>query len=305
MIIEWDNEKPQNMRDRQYMCRFVYNSNELVGRATDIFATASVKSHLTAPKGNSANQIRYVMKFFESMCNKINLFKFLLETQHELTLYGNAGIFCVDQDDTDTKPIAETWDKDPTYKGWENLIIIPLDQVRIRKVPLSDDIAVEYVPDPQTKEFIFSSNDNLITDEFKNSVKESGVIKLDTDPYSGSHFKLLTRAKHQYEPMASSIIERFIKETNEKGEINPEVIENLLCSFGLTKEIILGCEDINISKNSECIFLRNELKRFVENNLFKPVAKRKGFFDVDEFGNEILLYPELTFIDDVHYQNYN
>jgi hypothetical protein len=33
----------------------------------------------------------------------------------------------------------------------------------------------------------------------------------------------------------------------------------------------------------------------VENYLFKPVAKRKGFVEYDEYGNEQLLYPRLSF----------
>jgi len=33
----------------------------------------------------------------------------------------------------------------------------------------------------------------------------------------------------------------------------------------------------------------------VENFLFKPVAKKKGFVEYDEYGNEILLYPRLSF----------
>jgi len=34
---------------------------------------------------------------------------------------------------------------------------------------------------------------------------------------------------------------------------------------------------------------------FVEENLFKPVAEKKGFWEEDEFGNKILLYPKLQF----------
>jgi len=48
--------------------------------------------------------------------------------------------------------------------------------------------------------------------------------------------------------------------------------------------------------NAEIELLRSELiQRFFEDFLFKPVAYKKGFFEIDKWGNEKLLYPKVKF----------
>jgi hypothetical protein len=47
--------------------------------------------------------------------------------------------------------------------------------------------------------------------------------------------------------------------------------------------------------NTEYLLLREILQDYVENYLFKPVARKKGFIEYDDYGNEILLYPRLSF----------
>jgi intein/homing endonuclease len=47
--------------------------------------------------------------------------------------------------------------------------------------------------------------------------------------------------------------------------------------------------------NTRYMFLREMLQDYVENNLFKPVARRKGFVEKNEWGEEVVLYPRLSF----------
>ena len=47
--------------------------------------------------------------------------------------------------------------------------------------------------------------------------------------------------------------------------------------------------------NTEYLLFREIMQDYVENYLFKPVAKKKGFIEYDEYGNEVLLYPRLSF----------
>jgi intein/homing endonuclease len=332
------------------------------------------------------------------------VYNFEVEDDHTFQVNGfsthNCSIFCQDNDLDDLtederavekekasqrseflKQQYKVVDKDPTYKGWEKLIIIPLDQVRIRKLPLSDDIAVEYVPDSQTKEFItgggyFAQDGSAdkkkssIPKMLQDQVRQSGVINLDTDPYSGSHFFLLSRKKCQYEPVGNSIIERCtntltlldklrqaqtsiasrhmtpmrivwcegqtyedvdnLREQVDMALVDPDysIISNreihweemgsqgrlldieaeneagltrLLAGLGMTREILTGEGSYTGSRigleiiNTEYLLFREILQDFVENSLFKPVAKRKGFVDVDKYGNETLLYPKLSF----------
>lgn len=47
--------------------------------------------------------------------------------------------------------------------------------------------------------------------------------------------------------------------------------------------------------NTRYMFLREMLQEYVEENLFKPVARRKGFVEEDEWGEESVLFPRLSF----------
>jgi len=47
--------------------------------------------------------------------------------------------------------------------------------------------------------------------------------------------------------------------------------------------------------NTRYLFLREILQEYVEEYLFKPVARRKGFVEKDQWGEEVVLYPRLTF----------
>jgi hypothetical protein len=47
--------------------------------------------------------------------------------------------------------------------------------------------------------------------------------------------------------------------------------------------------------NQRYLFLREILQEYVEEYLFKPVARRKGFVETDKWGDEVVLYPRLSF----------
>jgi hypothetical protein len=47
--------------------------------------------------------------------------------------------------------------------------------------------------------------------------------------------------------------------------------------------------------NTRYLFLREILQEYVEDYLFKPVARRKGFIEKDKWGDEVVLYPRLSF----------
>lgn len=47
--------------------------------------------------------------------------------------------------------------------------------------------------------------------------------------------------------------------------------------------------------NTRYLFLREMLQEYVEEYLFKPVARRKGFIEKDEWGDDVVLYPSLSF----------
>jgi intein/homing endonuclease len=341
------------------------------------------------------------------------VYNFEIEEDHTYSVNGfsthNCFVFCEDHDPyskqdeqgkevlkekgkAKTKELYEKFkviDKDPNYQGFRQLIILPPDQVRVKKVPLSDDILVEFVPDPETKKTIMGmvegsplSYDYRISDIDRQKIqdklpevlfdrlKDGGAIPLDTDPYSGSHVYHLARKKSQYETMGVSILERCVntllyqdklrqaqtsiasrhmtpirviwaegmsdndtdvlREQVDLSLVDPdfsivsnfeihwdemgangrlldltsefEHIENaLFAGLGVTREILTGegtysGNRINLEiLNTQYMLFRDQLQDFVENNLFKPVAKKKGFEEEDKFGRKKLLYPHLSF----------
>jgi hypothetical protein len=395
-------EKPQNIRERRAFYRFFYNTNEIVGQAIDIHSTLPLsKLRLVPPKGSNKHQNDYVYKFFVDMCDNMKLFKTLIEISHDFYLLGNAFIFAEEQDwEDDFEPeqvvtkkqealqrselLRQKYkivDKNPLYKGWRKLLILPPDQVRVRKLPLTDDVAIEYMPDPETRKFLTSDIEvdptdpskrvkNTISNELKEKIRQSGVIPLDTDPNTGSHVFHLARKKSQYEPLGVSIIERCIntlilldklrqaqtsiasrhmtpmrvvwseglnsqdvdnlREQVDMALVDPDfsIIANyeihweemgsqgrlldisaedenglnrLFAGLGVTREILTGEGTYTGSKisleimNTQYLLFREILQDYVENYLFKPVARKKGFIEYDEYGNEVLLYPRLSF----------
>lgn len=291
-----------------------------------------------------------------------------------------------------TKELYEKFkiiDKDPNYMGFRKLVVLPPDQVRIKKIPLSDDIMIEFIPDPETKKTltnmsegnIFSYDANLneseknklklkLPESLVEKLKNGGAIPLDTDPYSGSHVYHMARKKCQYETMGVSILERCIntlllhdklrqaqqsiasrhmtpirivwaedlsyndvdnlREQVDLALVDPDFsiitnfqvnweemgsngrlleltseydhIENsLFAGLGVTREILTGEGTYAGSQvslevlNTQYLLFRELVIDYIENNIFKPVAKKKGFEFEDKFGRRKLIYPKVSF----------
>ena len=402
-------EKPQNLRERRAWYRHFYNSNEFVGQALDLHSTLPLsKIRLEKPHGENQEQCEYVYSFFMEMCEEIKLFKVLLEMSHEYNLLGNVYPFCEDhepytiEDDEDESKVTalkekgkaeaerlykefKIIDRDPNYKGWRKIIILPPDQVRIKKIPLSDESIIEFIPEPETRKSILNSQDpnyyNTSTDDAQRLIPKipsklveqlriNGSIALDTDPYSGSHVYHLSRKKSQYETQGVSILERCVntllyddklrqaqtsiasrhmtpmrvvwaeelsdsdtenlREQIDMALVDPdfsivanyeihwqemgvqgrlldlssehEHIENcLFAGLGVTRELLTGEGTYAGNRitleilNTQYLLFRELLQEYVENNIFKPVAKKKGFIEKDKYGREKLIYPRLSF----------
>ena len=64
----------------------------------------------------------------------------------------------------------------------------------------------------------------------------------------------------------------------------------------LTGESSYSGERIHLDvMNTMYLLYRENIAEFVEEQLFAPVAEKKGFYEEDEWGNRVLLYPKLQF----------
>ena len=400
-------EQPQNIREQIAFYRFFYRKHEIIGRAIDIHSTLPLsKVRLIPPKGKNKHMNEYVFKYFENMCNRMKLFKNLIAIAHEYWLVGFGYVFAEENDWKDNLPPEEVAvrkeksqtraqylnktfgiiDKDPDYLGWDRLVVLPPEQVKVKKILMTDDYAISFCPDSETKSMLMKEQaddslrgvyeqgvkppSNRFADKVLDSVASSGEIPLDTDPNKGSHVFLLSRKKSQYEPRGTSIIERCIptlilmdklrqaqaaiasrhmtpmrliwiengsdvdvdalremvdyalvdpdfsiitnyevhwEEMSSNGRLldisaeNESALQRLYAGLGVTAELLTGSGSYSGSRvsqevlNNGYMLFREEIQEYVEENLFKPVARKKGFMEYDDYGNEVLLYPKLSF----------
>lgn len=75
----------------------------------------------------------------------------------------------------------------------------------------------------------------------------------------------------------------------------------LYAGLGVTESLLSGeaaysGDRINLEViNTRYMLLRETLQNFVEEHIFKPMCARMGFIEVDEDGDEIVIYPTLSF----------
>ncbi len=404
-------QKPQNLRERRALWRHFYTFNEFVGAAIDMHSTIPLsRLRLQKPRCQNEKQAEYVHRFFERMCSELKLFNRLAEISHDFWLIGN--VFCYTEEHNPyaidipeeiqgdaalqkdmqaqhqrnvmekAKERAEKLyadhkvvDRDPAYKGWERIIILPPDQVLVTKPTFSPDPVLEFMPDDLTRKAMMGFEPGekgayTVPSEISDQGEGASSITLNTDPNKGSHCHHMARKKSQYEAMGTSILERCVNtlilndklrqaqmmisdrhmtpmrvvtaaeasddqledlriqvdnalfdpdysiianyeiQWNEMGsngrllELSTEYEHHesaLFAGLGVTRDLLTGESMYSGSKMTlqvldiHYMLFREVLQNYVEEYLFKPVARKKGFFEIDEFGEEVLIYPKLSF----------
>lgn len=108
-------------------------------------------------------------------------------------------------------------------------------------------------------------------------------------------YSIIANYQVHWEEISAS--DRLLNLSSEYDRIDRE----LFAGLGVTESMLTGesnysGERINIELiNNRYLLYRDMIERYVEEFLFKPVARKKGFIEFDEFGNEVLLFPKLSF----------
>ena len=204
-------ELPQSIREKREWYRFYCDTNPIVGQAIDLLTEIPLsKVRLSKPKSENKDLADKSMAFFEIMCSRLKLFRKLLEITHLYWLDGNVYIFAED-DDTDN---AED------YKGWNRLVILPPDQVKVTTHSFTDEVDIEFIPSDVDRRTAMGVEQNdpvaikrsdKIPEEIRDHIKEGRNIPLDTDPSTGSFCYHLSRSRRPWEEMGSSILERCLR----------------------------------------------------------------------------------------------
>jgi hypothetical protein len=187
-------ELPQSLREKREIYRHFYNTDPLVGQAIDLHTELPLsKVRLSTPKPqhcpkgfkSADNYGKYILDFFERMCDKIDLFKRLLTATHHYWLDGNVFLFSEDSsvdipvdvghkverrpmavlnddgtgtetDEEVVEPYSDHEERDLAYyqkhyKGWSKLVILPIDQVKLTTFSFTDKTRIELIPSDRDK----------------------------------------------------------------------------------------------------------------------------------------------------------
>jgi hypothetical protein len=400
-------ELPQNLAEQRSYYRFFYNNDPYVMQAITLHTELPLsKLRLTLPKGTDPARNREILKFYESMTKRIDLLGVLVDATREYHVVGEAYPFAEDSEvvipeyvthervkhvDGETGELSERLVvrhdaskrtieyQRQAYQGWERIILLPPDQVRLQTFQFSKDYTVELVPDAKTTGLVNAAamGDESalralegVPSEIVSYIERGENLPLGTNPDEGSFVYQLARNKPPGKDHGISILQSVmralvyrdklrqaqtsiasramtpkrliyaedmsaadIEELREQVDLmllDPDysLITNfqvtweeisardrlldlnseyditdrqLFAGLGVTESMLTGessysGERINIEViNTRYMLYRERLQQYVEEQLFRPVAEKKGFFEIDEFGNKVLLYPQLSF----------
>lgn len=209
-----------------------------------------------APEGFSSPEDygKYILSRFERMCKKIKLFQRLITMVHHYWLDGMACIFAEDgtvdvpQEVTHTEqrqklailteagePVEmeesvlvekENADEEQFkyyrkhYKGWEKIIVLPVDRVKITTFDFTDKTILELIPSDRDRALIEKAKmgdpvaNKLveeIPEEVRAHIEQGQLIPLGTDPDEGSFAYVLTGSKSADSVIGQSILNRCLR----------------------------------------------------------------------------------------------
>lgn len=129
-----------------------------------------------------------------------------------------------------------------------------------------------------------------ITEDALNDLREQVDMSMLNPDYS-----IVTNYDWNWEQIGAQ--NRLIDLGREYDNIN----DQLFAGLGVTKQLLTGQGMYSGSKisieilNTRYLLTRQVLQRFVEDSLFLPMAKENDFYEEDQFGNKIWIYPRLSF----------
>jgi hypothetical protein len=252
-------ELPQSLRERREIYRHFYNSDPIVGQAIDLHTELPMsKVRLSAPKPMTCPEGfkspddygKYILSFFERMCKRVRLFQRLILGVHHYWLDGNVFFFAEDSDvevpedvgfertkqallrengeAVEEDALVERADREDAelayyqkhYKGWDRLLILPIDQVKIQSYGFTDKSRVELIPSARDRQLIEQARmgDPVaeqmaaeIPEEVREHLEQGRLIPLSTDPDEGSFVYHLSARRGAEEELGHSILDRCLR----------------------------------------------------------------------------------------------
>lgn len=243
----------------------------------------------TCPKGfDDAHEYgEYILNFFERMCKRIKLFQRLITGVHHYWLDGNAFFFAEDSEvqvptevgyeqqtvkqdilneDGSTGEVEEAgWverkDRDErelayyqkNYKGWDRLIILQIDQVKVTTFSFTDKVKIELIPSDRDRALIEQArmgSDPVaeemveeIPEEVREHIERGRLIPLGSDPDEGSFVYHLAGRRGANDELGQSILDRCLRTLYYKEKLRQA--QTMIASRAMTPKRVVWGDDIS------------------------------------------------------------
>ena len=248
----------------------------------------------TCPEGfeDAHDYGQYILSVFERMCKKIKLFQKLVMAVHHLWLDGTAHIFAEDSEvqvppevgyekkvttknvlkddgEASEESVAD-WVERPDredaelkyyqkhYKGWDRLIVFPIDQVMVTTFSFTDKTRVELIPSDRDRTLIEQAKQGdpvaeemvqEIPAEVREYMEGKKLIPLGTDPDEGSFVYTLMGRRSAGEELGQSILDRCLRTLYFREKLRQA--QTQIASRAMTPKRIIWAEDISDTDSEE------------------------------------------------------
>lgn len=242
----------------------------------------------TCPKGYDSPEDygHYILSYFEKQCKKLKLFQKLIMAVHHLLLDGTCAIFAEDGEvqvppevgykeqlvtrniitedgeareeqekgyvEKDNREEEELAWYQKHYKGWERLIIFPIDQIHITTYSFTDKTRVELIPSERDRALIEQAKmgDDVAEEmaaempaEVREYIGNGKLIPLGTDPDEGSFCYLLSSRKQAGEELGQSLLDRCMRTLYYREKLRQA--QYMIASRAMTPKRLVWAEDIS------------------------------------------------------------
>jgi hypothetical protein len=238
----------------------------------------------TCPKrfGKPNNYGRYIHSFFEKMCLRLKLFERLSMATRHYWLDGNAFLFAEDgvvevpenvghrleqrvaSVLTDEGEAIETVEEEVVklpdwedrelayfqkhYRGWERLVVLPMDQIKLTSFDFGDKCRIEMIPSERTRALIEQAKSGdekaqeLIADlpaETREYIEKGELIPLGTDPDEGSFCYHWAAERLAGEDLGSSMLDCVLRTLTYREKLRQA--QTMIASRNMTpKRVVWG-----------------------------------------------------------------
>lgn len=227
---------------------------------------------------------RYILRFFEKMCKHVKLFQRLITVLHHFWLDGNVFIFAEDStvdippsvghhgvrsvlhEDGTTEEVVDTGGLVPQddcddremqyyakhYRGWDKLVILPMDRVKLTTFSFTDKCQIELIPSERERALVLQAKQGdpdaqkMVTEipsEILECLEEGRLIPLGNDPDEGS-FCFHLKARHGAgEDLGSSILDRCLRTLTYREKLRQA--QTQIASRNMTPKRIVWAENLS------------------------------------------------------------